>query len=108
MVSRIGNHQFFLTRYDPLAERVRQGGLSPLIPRGGQSDLALEELAFVVDERHECHWHPEHLCRQPRHHIDRRRYAVGRRITTAQMATINVLPQRFHGEWKYVIRPRHV
>src|SRR5262245_13779045 len=37
--------------------------------------------------------------------LDRRKYAVGRRITNAQMATLNIAPRRFHGEWNYVIRP---
>jgi hypothetical protein len=40
--------------------------------------------------------------------LDRRRYAVGRRITADQMATLNLSPQRFHGEWNYLIRPRRV
>jgi hypothetical protein len=40
--------------------------------------------------------------------LDRRRYLVGQRITADQMATLNVSPQRFHGEWNYLIRPRHV
>ena len=38
--------------------------------------------------------------------LDRRRYAVGRRITPDQMATLNLSPRRFHGEWNYLIRPR--
>ena len=38
--------------------------------------------------------------------LDRRKYAVGRRITSGQMATINLAPRRFHGEWNYVIHPR--
>ena len=38
--------------------------------------------------------------------LDRRKYAVGRRITGEQMATINLARRRFHGEWNYVIRPR--
>ena len=38
--------------------------------------------------------------------LDRRRYAVGRRITADQMATLNLSPRRFHGEWNYLIRPR--
>ena len=37
--------------------------------------------------------------------LDHRKYAVGRRITNAQMATLNLAPRRFHGEWNYVIRP---
>jgi hypothetical protein len=37
--------------------------------------------------------------------LDRRRYEVGRKVSKAQMATINLTPQRFHGEWNYVIRP---
>ena len=38
--------------------------------------------------------------------LDRRNYAVGRRITREQMATLNIVPRRFHGEWNYMIRPR--
>jgi hypothetical protein len=38
--------------------------------------------------------------------LDRRKYAVGRRITKEQMASLNLAPRRFHGEWNYVIRPR--
>lgn len=38
--------------------------------------------------------------------LDRRKYAVGRRITREQMATLNIAPRRFHGEWNYVIGPR--
>ena len=40
--------------------------------------------------------------------LDRRRYAVGRRITADQMATLNLSPRRFHGEWNYLIRPRRL
>ncbi len=38
--------------------------------------------------------------------LDRRRYPVGRKISNQEMATINLSPQPFHGEWNYVIRPR--
>ena len=37
--------------------------------------------------------------------LDRRRYEVGRKVSPAEMATLNLAPQRFHGEWNYVIRP---
>jgi hypothetical protein len=37
---------------------------------------------------------------------DRRKYAVGRRITPEQMATIHLTPRRVHGEWHYVSHPR--
>ena len=40
--------------------------------------------------------------------LDRRRYAVGQRITADQMATLNLSPRRFHGEWNYLIRPRQL
>jgi hypothetical protein len=40
--------------------------------------------------------------------LDRRRYPVGRRITKGEMATLNIFPQRFHGEWNYIIRPRQL
>lgn len=37
--------------------------------------------------------------------LDRRKYTVGRKITEDQMASINISPLRFHGEWNYVIHP---
>jgi Rhodopirellula transposase DDE domain len=37
--------------------------------------------------------------------LDRRKYATGRRVTPADMKGINLHPDRFHGEWNYVIRP---
>jgi hypothetical protein len=38
--------------------------------------------------------------------LDRRRYPVGRKVSDHEMATLNLTPQSFHGEWNYVIRPR--
>jgi hypothetical protein len=37
--------------------------------------------------------------------LDHRKYTLGRRITPEQMASINLNPGRFHGEWNYVICP---
>ncbi len=37
--------------------------------------------------------------------LDRRRYPLGREITDAQMANVNLVPDRFHGEWNYTIQP---
>jgi hypothetical protein len=37
--------------------------------------------------------------------LDRRRYTPGRKISEEEMATINITPALFHGEWNYVIRP---
>lgn len=37
--------------------------------------------------------------------LDHRKYTLGRRITPEQMASINLKPGRFHGEWNYVICP---
>ena len=37
--------------------------------------------------------------------LDRRRYAVGCKITDEEMASVNLEPERFHGEWNYTIRP---
>jgi len=39
--------------------------------------------------------------------LDRRHYQPGRKITPEQMATIPLKPERFHGEWNYVIYPTH-
>jgi len=38
--------------------------------------------------------------------LDRRKYTVGRKIADEHMATLNIEPLRFHGEWNYVIHPR--
>ncbi len=37
--------------------------------------------------------------------LDRRKYATGRKVTTDEMKRINLRPDRFHGEWNYVIAP---
>lgn len=37
--------------------------------------------------------------------LDRRSYQPGRKVTKEEMASINVQPSRFHGEWNYVIHP---
>jgi len=36
--------------------------------------------------------------------LDRRKYPTGRKVTSEEMKAINH-PNRFHGEWNYVIRP---
>jgi hypothetical protein len=38
--------------------------------------------------------------------IDSNRYPSGIKISDAQMATINIRPHEFHGEWNYTIAPR--
>jgi len=38
--------------------------------------------------------------------LDRRSYTPGRKVTEEEMATVNIKPSHFHGEWNYVIRPR--
>jgi len=38
--------------------------------------------------------------------LDRRRYVIGRKVTEQEMATINITPLEFHGEWNYIISPR--
>ncbi len=37
--------------------------------------------------------------------LDRRKYPAGRRISDEELATINITPLRFHGEWNYTIHP---
>jgi len=38
--------------------------------------------------------------------LDRRNYTAGRKVTDEQLAKIHLIPQAFHGEWNYIIRPR--
>ena len=37
--------------------------------------------------------------------LDRRKYPTGRKVTKTDMKGINLQPDKFHGEWNYVIRP---
>jgi len=37
--------------------------------------------------------------------LDRRRYAVGTKVSASQIAAINISRSEFHGEWNYTIRP---
>jgi hypothetical protein len=40
--------------------------------------------------------------------LDRRKYPTGRKVTKEEMKRLNLHPNKFHGEWNYVIRPRAV
>ena len=37
--------------------------------------------------------------------LDRRKYPTGRKITKEEMQRVNLHPDRFHGEWNYLIKP---
>ena len=37
--------------------------------------------------------------------LDRRRYPLGHKVSDAEIATVNLAPHAFHGEWNYRIRP---
>src|SRR3990172_82395 len=37
--------------------------------------------------------------------LDRRKDATGRKVTADEMKRVNLYPDKFHGEWNYVIRP---
>lgn len=39
--------------------------------------------------------------------LDRRKYPAGRKVTPQEFAAVNRKPQAFHGEWNYLIRPKH-
>jgi Rhodopirellula transposase DDE domain len=40
--------------------------------------------------------------------LDRRKYPTGRKITADEMKQVNIYPDRFHGEWNYVIKPHPI
>jgi len=39
--------------------------------------------------------------------LDRRKYPTGRKVTPEEMKQVNLYPNKFHGEWNYVIQPHH-
>jgi len=38
--------------------------------------------------------------------LDRRKYATGREVSDAEMKTLCLVRNRFHGDWNYLIKPR--
>src|SRR5712691_1865457 len=38
--------------------------------------------------------------------LDRGAYPKGQDVTDSEMATLNFVPHRFHGDWNYTIHPR--
>ncbi len=38
--------------------------------------------------------------------LDTNRYPAGRKVSDEEMATLSLLPDPFHGEWNYTIKPR--
>ncbi len=38
--------------------------------------------------------------------LDRRKYPVGYKVSDVDIASINMKPAKFHGEWNYLIQPR--
>jgi hypothetical protein len=40
--------------------------------------------------------------------LDRRKYPIGRKVTDEEMNRVNLKRNKFHGEWNYTIRPKHI
>jgi len=40
-------------------------------------------------------------------YLDHRKYPIGKKVSDSEMASINIEPNNFHGEWNYTIKPRH-
>ena len=38
--------------------------------------------------------------------LDEGKYPKGRKVTDAEMASLNLRPASFHGDWNYTLRPR--
>jgi hypothetical protein len=38
--------------------------------------------------------------------LDRRKYPAGRKVSDEETTAIHLTPQKFHGEWNYIIHPR--
>lgn len=39
--------------------------------------------------------------------LDRHKYPTGRKVTAEEMKQVNLYPDKFHGEWNYIIKPHH-
>lgn len=42
-----------------------------------------------------------------RSELDENRYETGRKVTEAQMESLRIERDTFHGEWNYTLAPRH-
>jgi Rhodopirellula transposase DDE domain len=40
--------------------------------------------------------------------LDHRKYPTGRKVTAEEMKQVNIYPDKFHGEWNYVIKPHRI
>ncbi|MGB4585455.1 MAG: ISAzo13 family transposase, partial [Rectinemataceae bacterium] len=40
-------------------------------------------------------------------YLDHRKYPIGEKVSDTEMASLNIEPHNFHGEWNYTIKPRH-
>jgi len=40
--------------------------------------------------------------------LDRHKYPTGRKVSAEEMKRVNIYPEKFHGEWNYVIKPRRI
>lgn len=38
--------------------------------------------------------------------LDEHRYPIGREVTAAQMESLALTKEKFHGEWNYTLHPR--
>ena len=38
--------------------------------------------------------------------LDRRKYSTGRKMSAAEIKAVELQPNRFHGEWNYLILPK--
>ncbi|CAN5232143.1 ISAzo13 family transposase [soil metagenome] len=38
--------------------------------------------------------------------LDAKRYAKGRKVNDEELASVNLFPHKFHGEWNYIIKPK--
>jgi Rhodopirellula transposase DDE domain len=50
--------------------------------------------------------HDQARGRVVRARLDKRRYPIGKKVTTKEIKRINIKPDEWHGDWNYVIRPR--
>jgi hypothetical protein len=38
--------------------------------------------------------------------LDKRRYAVGKKVPNEALLRVRIVPKRFHGKWNYTVRGR--
>ena len=96
LVQLTGNtHPLAIAKFDQgaVADTLQIEHMFVVLRRGPEQEQPLQQRTAELQNPHSVNYHRWLTA------------ATGRKVTKEEMKGINLQPDRFHGEWKYVIRP---